>query len=320
MIPRTGKPHACLLAAFLAALVAVAGCGETEKTVAPPPVNPFAAARVGADSTLEVATWNLEAFPKYSPLQPGYVAGTPTTVDLVAQAVEAMQVDIIAVQEISTDNGGGPAFEQLVARLPGWDGRYQNTDRYINIGFLFRVDGGLQFGSAGHILNAYDDTFLRIPYAMEATWNGVPIVVIAVHLKAQESGTADEAKRRDSCLLLEEYVNAHYAGQRVFIVGDMNDELTDDPDDNVFQNFLDQPESWRFTDLAIAQGPSSGWSYPGWPSHLDHILVTDELFPALARGGSGTSVVPLHTYISGGWATYDGRISDHLPVVVRLVP
>lgn len=316
MNPRLGK----LLAGVLPALVLAGGCGQTEKSVAPPPANPFAAAKVGTDTTLEVATWNLEAFPKYTSRLPTYVQGTPTTVDLVVQAIEGMQADIVAIQEISNENGGGPTFEQLVARLPGWDGRYQNTDSYINIGFLFRTDGGLQFESAGHILNAYENTFLRIPYAMEATWNGIPIVVIAVHLKAQESGDSDEARRRESCLLLEEYVNAQYAGLRVFIVGDMNDELTDAPEDNVFQNFLDQPESWRFTDLAIAQGPSSGWSFPGWPSHLDHILVTDELFPALADPNSATTVVPLHTFISGGWSNYDRFVSDHLPVVVRLVP
>lgn len=309
-----------VIAGGLAAVSLLAACGETEKSVAPPPANPFAAAKVGADSSLEVMTWNVENFPKYTQMSSNYVPGTATTVEWVVQAVEAMQPDILAMEEISVDNGGGPAFEQVAARLDGWDGRYELSDRFQNIGFLFREDGGLQFTSVGHILSQYESTFLRIPYALEATWNGTPIVVIAVHLKAQDSGTSDEALRRESCLLLEEYVNANYPGVRVFIVGDMNDVLTDGPDDNVFQNFLDKPESWRFVDMAIAQGPADGWSYPGWPSHLDHILVTDEVFPWLAGDNSETAVVPLHRYIPGGWSVYDGRVSDHLPVVVRLVP
>ena len=48
----------------LTAVLLLAGCGETDKSVAPAPVNPFEAARVGTDSTLEVMTWNIENFPK----------------------------------------------------------------------------------------------------------------------------------------------------------------------------------------------------------------------------------------------------------------
>ena len=41
---------------------------------------------------------------------------------------------------------------------------------------------------------------------------------------------------------------------------------------------LDDFENYLFTDMDIAQGNSNGWSYPSWPSHLDHILITNELF------------------------------------------
>ena len=33
-----------------------------------------------------------------------------------------------------------------------------------------------------------------------------------------------------------------------------------------------------FVDLEIAYGSSTNWSYPTWPSHLDHICITNELF------------------------------------------
>ena len=62
------------------------------------------------------------------------------------------------------------------------------------------------------------------------------------------------------------------------MLGDLNDDLADDQQDNVFITFIDSPEAYRFTDMEIAEGPEYNWSYPTWPSHLDHILITNELF------------------------------------------
>ena len=42
--------------------------------------------------------------------------------------------------------------------------------------------------------------------------------------------------------------------------------------------FVDDNMNYLFTDMPIAQGNISEWSYPNWPSHLDHILITDGLF------------------------------------------
>ena len=40
---------------------------------------------------------------------------------------------------------------------------------------------------------------------------------------------------------------------------------------NVFENILNDSNNYRFVDLPIAQGNNSEWSFPNWPSHLDHI-------------------------------------------------
>lgn len=311
---RPAKP----LVGCLAALLVAGGCGETDKSVAPPPANPFAAARIGTDSTLEVATWNIENFPK---------AGA-TTIERVRQVVEALAVDIIAVQEISTDAGGGPAFDAVVAALDGWGGARATSDSYQNLGFIYRETGGLQVTATYEIFAAgdYSREFPRAPFVLEATWNGASVLVVCNHLKAGGNGVLapddawdEETRRRDACLLLEEFVEIQFPAHRVFIVGDLNDELTDLPPNNVFQNFLDDPAGWRFADLAIAQGPSDGWSYPGWPSHLDHVLITSELFAALESPGAVTVVAPLAAAL-GSFSKFDTEVSDHLPVVVRLVP
>ena len=73
-------------------------------------------------------------------------------------------------------------------------------------------------------------------------------------------------------------------------------------------------QNYYFSDMHIAEGPSSDWSFPGWPSHLDHILITNELF----NSNYIVSTLKLDDYMIGGWGKYDADISDHRPVGVRL--
>ena len=62
------------------------------------------------------------------------------------------------------------------------------------------------------------------------------------------------------------------------VIGDFNDELNDNFINNIFQNFIDDFENYLFTDMSIANGNPQNFSFPNWPSHIDHILITNELF------------------------------------------
>ena len=274
-------------------------------------VNPFVGATVGTDSTLEIATWNIEHFAKSGAL----------TVKAVVQAVEAMEVDIIALQEIEN----AAQFDEMREQLSGWDGYRANSAGYsINLAFLFRTDGDFVFGGVTEILQQYSREFPRRPYVLQGTYRGSPIVVINNHFKCCGNGVIgeddwdEETRRRDASLLLDNYIRTNLAGQKVVVVGDFNDSLVDSPAKNVFQNFLDAPEMYRFVDMAIAQGPGNGWSFPSWPSHLDHILITEPLFAAYQGRLTQVQVVPLYTFLRYGLKDYDDLISDHLPVALKL--
>jgi endonuclease/exonuclease/phosphatase family metal-dependent hydrolase len=149
-------------------------------------------------------------------------------------------------------------------------------------------------------------------------------VVINNHFKCCGNGTIDEetwdeeTRRRDASLMLDDFIQANYSGRKVLVVGDFNDSLTDIRSKNVFQNFLDAPESYLFVDMNIAKGPGSGWSFPSYPSHLDHILITAPLFDDYGGKETLVQVVPLHTFLRNGLTDYDPLISDHLPVVLKL--
>jgi endonuclease/exonuclease/phosphatase family metal-dependent hydrolase len=294
--------HFPMIAILVTGVFLLVGCGGKDTFVVPG--NPFEGAETGTDETLEVLTWNLENFAKKG----------DTTVDLLIQAIDALDVDLIALQEI--EDGG--AFRDLHTGLDGWTGiKASSAYADLDLAFMYRTDGPIEAIPPYEILTR-EDALPRSPFVLEFTFNGVPMVLINNHFKAM-ADEQSESRRRAGCLLLEEYVEDHFAGRKVIIVGDMNDELTDPPADNVFANFLDDADHWKFVDLPIAEDSAAQWSYPGWPSHIDHILINEHLFAESVGAGSEVRVLPIHSYMSN-FSAYDLNISDHLPVMFQFEP
>ncbi|MCP4572213.1 MAG: hypothetical protein GY838_07650 [bacterium] len=317
------RRHGIISAILLAGLAwVVVGCGSSD-TVDVPKVDdssPFEVLAVGTDSTLEVVTWNLKTFPYPQRADEGH--DPRVTVERLIQAVHGLDADVYALQEIRSEY----YFEAVVAGLEGWTG-VRSPDNDYNLAYIYRNDGSLANVAISEIYQGgeYGAPFPRRPYVMTFEFDGVPVVVVNNHFKCCGDDFIDEndpwdetTRRRDASLLLEEYIDANMADSRVIVVGDFNDELDDATEGNVFATFLAAPERWRFLDLDIAFGPSSGWSFPGWPSHLDHILVTDQLFGAAEKQNALIRVVPMDTAMSGGMTAYNDDLSDHMPVEVRL--
>jgi endonuclease/exonuclease/phosphatase family metal-dependent hydrolase len=299
-------------AGIIAALLLV-GCGSTDTSTDPGETNPFARARVGSDSTLEIMTWNIEHFAKEGAV----------TANNVIDVVEGLQVDIIALQEIESLT----YFNRVREGLPGWTGD-RATSAYggLNLAFLYPIEGETQVTAVFEVLTEYGSALPRSPLVLEGSFRGTNFVVINNHFKCcgdnvidENNSRDEEVRRRDASILLDDFIRTNYPDRAVILVGDFNDSLSDAPTANVFQNFIDAPGDYRFVDMEIAQNDDVLWSFPGWPSHLDHILITNELFAGFEASDSLVQVVPLHNLI-GGWSIYDRSLSDHLPVVLRLQP
>ena len=294
------------------------GCGATDKVVEPEPseedpvaVNPYEPGLIGTDETLEVMTWNIQNFAKQGTI----------TANHVINAVNGLQVDIIALQEIENL----VYFQQVREGLVDWTGDRATSASYsMNLAFLYRIEGPVQVSAVYEILTDYSRELPRSPFVLEGVMNGTEFVVINNHYKCCGNTVIDdgdtwdeETRRRDASLLIDDFIRTNYPDKAVIVVGDMNDELTDIPEKNVFQNFFAAPEKYRFVDLDIAE-KREVYSYPSWPSHLDHILISNQLFDAMEGPEAITIVAPLYEYLDGGWSAYDLQVSDHLPVVVRL--
>jgi len=98
----------------------------------------------------------------------------------------------------------------------------------------------------------------------------------------------------------------------------MNDQIAEPREYNVFLSFLDKPEEYKFADMDIALRPTyNNVSYPTYLSHIDHILITNELFDAFDAPDAVCRVIRADEYM-GTWQHYAALVSDHRPLGVRL--
>ncbi len=265
----------------------------------------------GTDTTFEVMTWNIEWFPKNGQI----------TVDYVIDIIEALDVDLLAIQEVDNVT----AFEQMVGNLISYDG-YLESAWFAGLAYIYKPDI-IQINDIYEIYTTspYWSPFPRSPMVMDLNYENERIIVINNHFKCCGDEILDltnpddeETRRYYASNLLKEYIDIHFPNENVIVLGDLNDMLSDSPQNNVFQLILDDVENYLFTDYEIAMGDNSEWSYPTWPSHLDHILITNELFDDFENDSSVISTIKIDDYLTGNWWEYEENISDHRPVALKL--
>jgi exonuclease III len=262
----------------------------------------------GTDTTFEVMTWNIEWFPKNG----------QTTVNNVKQIIEALDVDIIALQEIDDKT----VFHNMINDLPGWDGFFID-DEWSSLAYIYRSEE-VEVLDIFEIYTTDWREFPRSPLVIELLHKGEKYILINNHLKCCGDGIMnlnnpddEETRRYDASNMLEDYISSNYPWDRVILLGDLNDILTDLPENNVFKAFTDDPDNYMFADMGIATGDTAGWSYPWWPSHIDHILISNELFSDFWDTRTEVKTIELDEYYPGGMYEYDDKVSDHRPVAIR---
>jgi exonuclease III len=266
----------------------------------------------GTEGTLDIVTWNIEFFPK----------NDQTTLQYVVEIIEAIDADIIAIQEVDDYF----YFNDLVDFLAEYDGYYQSSNNR-GLAYLYKSDI-ISINAAYELFLAppESDNFPRYPMVLDIDYYQERIVLINNHYKCCGNGELEldddwdeETRRYNANLLLKNYIDNQFTNTPVVLLGDLNDILTDVPEDNVFQNFLDDSSNYQFVDFEIATGPSSNFSYPSWPSHIDHILITKELFLPFMADGGGVETIKIDEFLAGGFTEYDQNVSDHRPVGMRVV-
>lgn len=264
----------------------------------------------GTDSTFEVVSWNIEWFPKNG----------NTTSNYVEKILTNLNADVYALQEINDTT----LLKSVVANIPYYECHFLSS-YYGGLAYVYNTNT-VQINDKYEIYTsqAYWNAFPRSPQLLNLDFMGENIFIINNHLKCCGDETLDindlqdeENRRLMAITYLKQYMDSLLQDKKVILLGDLNDILTDNPQNNVFNSFLNDSTNYVFADMDIASSSGSDWSYPTWPSHLDHILISNELFSTFQNNHSEVSCIRIDDYMNS-WYQYDNNISDHRPVALKL--
>ncbi|MCD6375053.1 MAG: endonuclease/exonuclease/phosphatase family protein [Caldisericaceae bacterium] len=268
-----------------------------------PPDSTVLVTKEGQADRLEIATWNIENFPK---------AGNQTIND-VAQIIKDLDIDLIGVQEIASVR----SFNELLNQLDGWQGVLSNdtygNGNYQKTAILYKTD----FISISAVKNIFENdgyAFPRPPleaYVQIKDLEGVKFDfnMIVLHLKAS-GGSENEARRKEAIKDLTQYIKseiAQGADPDFVVLGDWNDALTDTGSTNVFLPMLNDPQTFMFLTAKL----TNQFSYISntFKSLIDHIMITAD---AQTEYGQGECKV---LYLDRQYLSYPNNVSDHRPVM-----
>ena len=243
-------------------------------------------------NNIEVMTWNIENFPINN-----------NTISYVYEIITDLLPDIIGFQEINDLS----AYSTLENSLPAYEFITSGT----GLALAIRRDV-IEINNWTTLFSGYGYEFAwRYPLKVELSWtcgnSSITFEIINIHLKSGGSNS-DFERRLESCQLLSDYINES-ANQNIIILGDFNDEITDQQNNNSLWPLISN-NSINFTTASIANIDEYA-TYPSWPSFIDHIAVTNGIYDQATNETIKTIRVDDYT----GYSFYHNNISDHRPVV-----
>tara|TARA_Y100000748_G_scaffold303501_1_gene308814 strand:- start:167 stop:1057 length:891 start_codon:yes stop_codon:yes gene_type:complete len=252
---------------------------------------------------IEVVTWNIENFPKLG----------QRTIDSVASIITSLNADIYCLQEISNM----AMFTDLAEILDEYSYVASDATEYLNLVVLYKKNQFIVRNQSSLFTDNMYEFAYRPPLRIEMTFlgqNAIDFTLINMHLKCCDNGFNRRVASSD---ILYDYLNSSVQAGILnhIVVGDWNDDISDPHSENSFNIFLDDTENYKYVTYENAlSGTNIHDSYPSYPSFIDHIMISKDLFDE--SGDGDVQTLRLGDYISG----YDEIISDHRPVVWRFTP
>ena len=312
-----------------------------------PAAEPFEPAgdTIPANATFDVASWNMEFFgatqDNFGP------ANIQLQLENAVKVIKALNADIIAVQEVSSDS----LLNVLANQLEGnWAIRCSDVYSYSfepadptfpaqKLCYLYNTEvvevveervvfeefyTEVRTSGNESLLPDYPTTVSsfwasgRLPYQLtvNATVNGVTetINLFNIHGISNSGGLESYERRTYDVQVLKDTLDTYYQGEAIIILGDYNDDVDEPVADEVSSDVSPYEIFVYGEDYAVATASLSeaGFrSYVFQDNMIDHITISDELFQEWIRG-SETTFIPF-TIVEN----YSGTTSDHLPVRVR---
>ena len=220
-------------------------------------------------------------------------------------------VDVIVFQEICDRS----LFERL-ADTSGYNFYLSpGSDNVQKLGVFYSKDLELVF-KPSQILEEHKHTFAqRLPIKITFRHGTLgEVSVIGLHLKANIPRADFDARedsyqrRKQSAVILQEYIKNELSAEKVVIVGDWNDDVDISNHENKetpFKSLIDDDLSFRFVTYYLSYAMIESSKYG---SVIDHICISNELFSSYRS----SSVVGVKEQVQN----YIKDCSDHFPVYV----
>lgn len=264
----------------------------------------------GDDEHFDFITWNIETFPKHS-----------QSVNYAAKSLRGLRPDVVAVQEVWSLQ----ALNELTELLEGY-GSYAPPDvEETGLAWIYNQSTiEITEPPSKIFTNDNYDFSYRSPLVLRVRFKETALVLMNLHLKCCGDGVLgedywdEERRRMNASQSLKLHIEQNFSAEAVIVAGDWNDSIDEPEASNVFWPLLQDSAHFQFADMTIAQGDESLWSFPYYPSHIDHILITDELFEAFENPSSAVQTILIDGLFSGGLDTYWTYLSDHRPVGLKL--
>jgi endonuclease/exonuclease/phosphatase family metal-dependent hydrolase len=292
------------------------------------------------DNTLAIMNWNLEFFGASRRFY-GSEFGPPDEalqIENAARLLNAIQADVIALQEVSNDD----AFRELLKLLSGYEGRCSSRYSYSfdtsddfppqKLCFIYRSHTVKLVREKILFRKLYDDALSsqsrllaaapggaaavfssgRLPYQLEVdvTNNGVTKRLSFINIHGKSGATFDDHARRSfDARLLKDTLDQYYSGRNFMVLGDLNDDL-----DVSIAAGRDSPYI-PFVNDNRYQCVSKKLSDDGWHSTIsyddviDHQIVSSSMADSYVIGSA--KIVNPFTLVE----RYGETTSDHLPVI-----
>lgn len=265
------------------------------------------------ENVFQTVTWNLKEFPL-----------TNNTINELQYLIPQLNADIIAVQEVTNTNHFNQLgiflndYSVLASEFYIYD--EDDEDTYYNpiLGYIYNHNR-ITINDSYEIFHQDGRLFPREPFILDVTWNNQDFIIINNHLKAGGNNEIEywdewdeEVRRLEALNALYDYSLDHFEDENVIILGDFNDQFDEPSATNVFTAFLND-DDYLFADYEMSLDVDD-FSYPSWPSHLDHIIINSNLFSTFDKPLSSCYTIKYDKMISN----YSSTVSDHRPVILKL--
>lgn len=290
--------------------------------------------------TFDIATWNIEWFGDEN----NFPASDATQRDSVRAIIEALDLDVLAVQEIADS----ALFRQLVDSLPGYGFQLSDAVSRPNdpgvkqqVGFIYNTATvnptefrpllstihPLYNGGDASALAGYPDpdptrfyASGRLPYLMVAdvTIDGVTETLHIVGLHARANSGSDAQGRYDmrkfDVEVLKDSLDAQFGSTNLILLGDFNDDLDETVADiastvSSYDAYIQDSVNYNLATLSLSEAGLRSFVFR--ENVIDHVVLSSELneefLPTSARVG--------YEFFD---TDYSSTASDHLPVSIRL--